>query len=86
MEITLPWPDPELSPNSHISRYDKAEAVRAARLEALVLARNAGAHLVELPEGRIGMTIIFHFPDDRRRDIDNCLASMRAALTRWPTR
>ena len=69
-----------LSPNSHISRYDKAEAVRTARLEALALARNAGAHLMQFPEGRIGMTITFYFPDDRRRDIDNCLASLKGAL------
>ena len=80
ISITLPWPDPALSPNSRISRYDKAEAMRAVRLEARALARNAGAHLVGFPEGRIGMTVTFYFPDDRRRDIDNCLASLKGAL------
>ena len=59
ISITLPWPDPVLSPNSRIIHYDRAEAVRAARLEALALAHNAGAHLVGFPEGRIGMTVTF---------------------------
>lgn len=32
------------------------------------------------PDGEIHLTIVFHPPDNRRRDLDNLLASIKAGL------
>jgi len=80
IEITLPWPAQGLSPNARMNHMAKWELAQAARAQAKLDALVAGWGLVHLPDGRIPMTLIFHFPDNRRRDADNCLSSMKAAL------
>ena len=80
IEIILPWPAAGLSPNARMNRYDKAGIISDSKTEAMVEARNQGWELIRFPDGRIPMMLIFHFPDNRHRDADNCLASMKAAL------
>lgn len=80
VEITLPWPPAVLSANSRASRFERAGAISDARLEALLLAEKNGLHLMKLPDGPLGTILTFHFPNDRRRDADNCLGMMKAAL------
>ena len=80
IEITLPWPPAILSANSRANRFERAEAIRMARAHAKYEAHRAGFQHVAFQEGPLGMTLIFHFPDDRHRDADNCLSRMKAAL------
>ena len=80
IEITLPWPAAGLSPNARMNHMAKWEIAQAARATAKLAAIAAGWKLARFPDGRIPMTLVFHFPDNRHRDADNCLASMKPAL------
>ena len=76
--ITLPWPDRRLSPNARVHWSRRAKAVKLARQAALALAFEAGARKLRITgQPRIAMT--FCPPDRRRRDMDNLIASMKAA-------
>lgn len=79
LELTLPWPNRLLHPNSRPHWRQKAAATKAARQTALLLAVNAGWRGAELPEGRLHMWLDFFPPDRRRRDDDGLLASFKAA-------
>lgn len=76
--VALPWPDRRLSPNARVHWSRRAKAVKLARQEALALAFEAGARRLRITgQPRIAMT--FCPPDRRRRDMDNLIASMKAA-------
>ena len=78
--ITLPWPDKRLSPNSRCHWREKAEAATFERslayTETLLQREEA---LLSVLSGDYQATYIFHPPDRRKRDIDNCLSMMKAA-------
>ncbi len=77
--VTLPWPDKDLSPNARIHWRRKAPKVKAARHAAWALTLEAGARTMSVSAApRIG--IEFRPPDHRRRDADNCMASLKASL------
>lgn len=77
VDLTLPWPDRRLSPNARVHWSRRAKAVKLARQEALALAFEAGARRLRITgQPRIAMTFC---PPDRRRDMDNLIASMKAA-------
>ena len=83
--ITLPFPYPELSPNSRCGWQAKAAAVQAYRHECKVEAMNAFrekyAGLANwLPMPPIEATITFVLKDKRRHDWDNLLASFKAGI------
>lgn len=79
--LVLPWPDTKnLSPNSRIHWAQKAKAKAKARKDACLIAKSAGWHRVEWPEGRLAVWIDYYAPDRRHRDIDNLLASSKAML------
>lgn len=78
-EIQLPWPSRILHPNARVHWAQRAKAAKAARMEAFVLARAAGWHKHQLPDGRLHLWIDFVPPDRRRRDDDGLLASMKQA-------
>ena len=80
VEIILPWPPAILSANSRANRFEKAEAVCAARAQAKGEAHLTGFQHAAFQDGPLGMTLTFCFPDNRHRDADNCLSSMKAAL------
>ena len=80
ISVTLPWPDKVLSPNARVHWSRKAKAVKTARQSAawLVMERtNAWRSLIGWGGASVSMT--FGPPDNRRRDRDNLIASMKAA-------
>lgn len=77
MSISLPWPDPVLSPNSRAHWSRRAKAVKAARTQAYWLAHMG---MTDLPDGPVPVRVVFHPPDKRGRDLDNMLASCKAYL------
>ncbi|HYG07332.1 MAG TPA: hypothetical protein VD865_13135 [Stenotrophomonas sp.] len=79
LELTLPWPERLLHPNSRPHWRPKATATKSARETAQVLAMAAGWKAAQLPEGRLHLWIDFYPPDRRRRDDDGLLASFKAA-------
>ena len=82
--IELPWPAKELSPNSR-NRWAKIKATTQARNDAYYITRVvAGPYELKGPYIYDAVPIgykaqyIFHPPDRRHRDKDNCLAMMKA--------
>lgn len=77
--VTLPWPDPKLSPNAREDRRAIAGIRKAQKDTAFWLAKNSGLSFPHLSEG-FHVRVTFHPPDRRRRDLDNMLASVKSAL------
>ena len=78
IQITLPWPDKRLSPNARVHWLDLAKIKRLARAEGFALAREALGR--ETITGLLHVSLTFHPPTKRKADLDNMLASMKAAL------
>ena len=77
MIVYLPWPSRILSPNARAHWSGIARAKRKARIDAYYLAR---AERPSLTMTAPLVSIDFLPPDNRRRDLDNLIASMKAAL------
>jgi crossover junction endodeoxyribonuclease RusA len=77
--VTLPWPDKRLSPNAREDRRAIASIRKAQKDTAFWLAKKAGLSFPHLREG-LHVKLTFHPPDNRRRDLDNMLASVKSAL------
>jgi len=79
LELVLPWPSKDLSPNARVHWRDRSRATKAARQTAVVLAFEAGWRDAWLPEGRLHLWINFYqaprkvLPDD-----DNLLLRFKA--------
>jgi crossover junction endodeoxyribonuclease RusA len=76
--VTIPWPDKALSPNARSHFHAKAKVAKAYREQAYWLAYSS--KLVAPEEGTIALRLDFHPPDARKRDLDNMLASCKAAI------
>lgn len=74
--IRLPWPPKELSPNSRKDRRGTTGKRAAYREAGFYAAKEARA---VIPEDAM-LAIKFFPPDDRRRDLDNMLASIKVGL------
>ena len=83
MRVELPWPDASLAPNRkngrHWSGVHAAKVRRLADARCLTLAAMQAQGYVP-PPGKLALTITFHAPDKRRRDLDNLLAAMKPDL------
>lgn len=81
--VTLPWPDPSLSPNrkngNHWGSVNKAKGKRLVDARALTLQAMAKTGYIP-PSGLVPLVLTFVAPDKRRRDLDNLLASMKADM------
>lgn len=78
IELTLPWPDKRLNPNNARGHWAKRSGpIKQARADAAWLARAAVGTKADWAGATIAMT--FCPPDNRRRDRDNLIASMKAA-------
>jgi hypothetical protein len=80
--VRLLWPHPGLSPNSRLHRIAFAGVKRLAKANAsaCALADIGLAGRVELRgASALDVTMTFHPPDNRKRDDDNLIASMKAA-------
>lgn len=80
MQITLPFPDRRLSPNTRYHWRARQEPKRTARemacFTALQLAQEMSAPLT----GELRVAYRIHPPDRRRRDQDNIIASLKSAI------
>ena len=74
MIVILPWPPKELSPNARVHFRKKAAAVKTYKLDAYFSACAAGR------QAGSSVSITFNPPDNRRRDLDNMLASIKSGL------
>lgn len=75
MNVTLPWPPRELSPNARGHWSKKSKRAKSYRLTCMLLCLQAS---LKAPPGRIGLRLEFVPPDRRRRDDDNMLASFKS--------
>lgn len=78
MIITLPWPPSKLNPNVRQHWTSLARHKRRYRDACRLTALSQGAKKIE--SDRLTVTLMFVPPDRRRRDLDNCIASMKAGL------
>lgn len=76
--VTIPWPSRYLSPNSRSFWAVKAHANKMAKASALYLVREV--HRGKLDAERVKVSLTFNPPDNRRRDLDNLIASLKSAL------
>lgn len=81
IRFELHWPSRALHPNARIHWAAKAKAVKKARTEAAWVARSYGLRpgdpdIPHVPK----VTAVFFPPDNRRRDDDGLLSSMKAAF------
>lgn len=72
--IVLPWPDKTLSPNARLHWSVVAKAKKAAKQAAWALTLKSGTPY------RRNIKLTFCAPSQRRYDMDNLLARMKAAL------
>ena len=77
MIIELPWFNPCLAPNRPKHFREKGAARKKQRAEAKLIASTIRFK----PSGEtLALSITFHPPTGHRRDLDNCLASIKGAL------
>ena len=75
--IELPWPDKALNPNSRVHHHEKAQVKALARHAAknITLDELPRTDLIPLwTSEHYQAMYIFHPPNKRHRDIDNCFA------------
>ena len=78
--ITVPLPDKALSPNARCHWRRIAEEKRMARDVANIKARFA-LNLEPAPRwDKARAQVTFYWPDKRRRDADNAMASLKAVV------
>lgn len=77
MEVTLPWPPKELSPNARIHWSRRSKAAKAYRRACHVLTLEAGIRGVDW-DGDVHLWIDFFPPDRRHRDDDNMIAAFKS--------
>lgn len=78
MQVILPWPPKELSPNARLHWSKVAKAKKHYR--QICWALSSKARLKVCKEGDIHLSVTFYPPDRRWRDTDNMFASMKAGL------
>lgn len=78
MIVVLPWPPSELSPNTRVHWAKKAKAAkkygRDAYFASFAIGNSPPADCAPL------VSITFNPPNNRRRDLDNMLASIKSGL------
>lgn len=77
IELCLPWPSKDLSPNARVHWSKKSQASRIARGTAYLEAIDAAWNLWTVPDGKLHLWITFHPPTKRLPDDDNMLARFK---------
>lgn len=72
----LPWPDKRLSPNARGHWATLARAKKVAKQAAYYAALEAGIGMIDAEA--ISVRYVFYPPDNRARDTDNMVASVKA--------
>jgi crossover junction endodeoxyribonuclease RusA len=78
LTINLLWPYPSLSPNARVHWRRVAEVKKIAKRDAFYVAKAARRDKIAA-EG-VTARVTFFPPDRRHRDMDNMIASMKAAF------
>lgn len=81
IELTLPWPAKELSPNSRLHWSKRSKAAKAYREVCFWETKRllAAGGWQNLPaEGELHLWIDFYPPDRRHRDDDNMIAAFKS--------
>jgi crossover junction endodeoxyribonuclease RusA len=78
MNIVLPWPQTDLSPNARIHWSKLARAKKAYRADCAWQALAQGAKRIEAE--RIAVSITFYPPSKRRIDLDNCISRLKSGI------
>lgn len=78
MKVVISWPERALWQNARVHWAERSRAVKSHRHEANVLARRAG--LRKPPSDNPKITVTFHPPDRRKRDLQNMPATVKGAL------
>lgn len=78
IEIILPWPPAELSPNSRAHWSLKARKAKQIKQDCWALTKASGAKVEH--DGKIPLRVTFRPPTKARHDMDNCLARAKHAL------
>lgn len=77
MELTLPWPPRELSPNARVHWSKRSKAAKAYRKACWALCLEAGLRSIPW-DGDVHLWIDFYPPDRRPRDDDNMVAAFKS--------
>lgn len=78
--IHLDWPEKELWPNSRVHWAVLAECREYQKFCAAVTCIDAGLENYPFDTSALTLDMTFHPPDKRKRDLDNMLAAMKAAI------
>lgn len=81
VELTLPWPPKDLSPNARVHWSKRSKAAKAYREACFWEAKRllAAGGWQDLPaEGDLHLWLDFYPPDRRHRDDDNLIAAFKA--------
>lgn len=78
IELTLPWPPKELSPNARLHWAKLAKAKKAYREACAWTAMGQGLRTVATR--KLHLSLVFYPPTRRAYDLDNALARMKAGL------
>lgn len=78
IDLILPWPPTELSPNGRLHWRQLAEAKAAYKHACKVQAKEQG--LKPVVADKLLVTLVFYPPTRRKFDLDNLLARMKAGL------
>ncbi len=77
MNLSFPWPNPNLSPNARSrTHWKRTRAIKAYRTGCGWEAKTQGARRIEADS--LSVVITFHPPDRRHRDRDNMIASFKS--------
>lgn len=76
--IQLHWPDRRMSPNAREDRRAVAGVRKRYRQSAWAVTLEAGYRSLNFE--RVHVRVTFHPPDNRRRDLDNMLATIKSGL------
>lgn len=80
LELTLPWPQPKLSPNTRVHWTTLAKEKKAYRSACWLTALEQLAGKPALPDGPLLVELEFMPPNRRSYDRDNLVARMKAGL------
>lgn len=77
MNVVLPWPPKDLSPNARVHWSRRSKAAKAYRAACWAACLEAGLRSIAW-EGEIHLWISFVPPDRRHRDDDNMISAFKS--------
>lgn len=80
IELTLPWPAKELSPNARVHWTRVAKAKKSYLTACYNLALEQRQFVWRLPDGPLTLELEFSKPSRRKMDQDNLIARMKSGI------